>query len=376
MAKRILSIAGTRPEAIKFAPLVPLLARHHGIEHRLIATGQHGALFHAALADFGLAADGDLALRNADPDDFADRVAGAMPGLVAAFAPDLLLVQGDTTSAWAAARAAAALGVPIGHVEAGLRSGNPALPWPEERNRREIDAVSALLFAPSPAAAANLAGHPGTVHVTGNSGIDALLDMRARLPLTLHDSAPKLILVTCHRREAIPRLPDLAAALLHLARRADVIILLPVHGNPAIDGPLRARLGGHARIRLEPPLAYPDLIRLMESAHLLLTDSGGLQEEAPALGLPTLILRETTERPEPIAGGNARLVGLDPARIVAETTRLLDDAGAHGAMAHPSFPYGRGDAAPRIVAAIAAWLDLPAAPPPGLAAPARVARLA
>lgn len=373
IAKRILSIAGTRPEAIKFAPLMPLLAGRHGIEHRLIATGQHGALFHAALADFGLAADGDLALPNADPDDFADRVAGAMPGLVAAFAPDLMLVQGDTTSAWAAARAAAALGVPIGHVEAGLRSGDPALPWPEERNRREIDALSTLLFAPSPAAAANLAGHAGMVHITGNSGIDALLDMRARMPLTLHDSALKLILVTCHRREAIPRLPDLAAALRDLAARTDVVILLPVHGNPAIDGPLRARLGRHPRIRLESPLAYPDLLRVMEAAHLLLTDSGGLQEEAPALGLPALILRDRTERPEPVASGNARLVGLDPARIVAEATHLLDDAHAHAAMSRPSFPYGRGDAAPRIVAAIAAWLDLPAAALPAPAMPARPA---
>ena len=356
---RILSIAGTRPEAIKLAPLVRRLDRHPMIEHRLIATGQHGSAFHEALLWFGLAADGDLELPNPDPDSFAAALGATLPRLIRDFVPDLLLVQGDTTSAWAAALTAAAMGVPVGHVEAGLRSGNPTLPWPEERNRFEIDGVSTLLFAPSSRAAANLVGLPGRSFVTGNTGIDALLEMRARQPITLHDSARKLILVTCHRNEAIPRLADLAQALIRLADSPDVDIVLPVHGNPAIAGRLRTLLAGHPRLRIERPMPYPDLVRLMDAAHILLTDSGGLQEEGPALGLPTLVLRDLTERPEVVASGNARLIGLDPDRIVAETLALLDDDDAHAAMSRPAFPYGQGDAARRISDAIADWAGLP-----------------
>ena len=369
--KRILTIAGTRPEAIKLAPLVRLLDRHPGFEHRLVATGQHKAAFHEALAYFDVVADTDLALPNLSPDGFATEIANSMPDLVTMFAPDLILVQGDTTSAWAAALTAHAAGIPVGHVEAGLRSGRPDLPFPEERNRREIDAIARLLFAPSEAAADNLIDCPGETYVTGNTGIDALLEMRARMPLTLHDSARKVILVTCHRREAIPRLPDLARALLRIAAREDVEIVLPVHGNPAVAGPIHALLDDHPRISLEPPMPYPALVRLMDAAHLLLTDSGGLQEEAPALGLPTLVLRDNTERPESIDSGNARLVGLDPARIVQATEHLLDHPAAHAAMARPAFPYGKGDSASRIVAAITSWFGIPAGFVLESAAPAR-----
>ena len=358
--RRILTIAGTRPEAIKLAPLVRLLAMHPTIEHRLVATGQHGAAFHEALAHFDVETDGDLALSNPGGDAFGDLLAPEVAALVEAFAPDLVLVQGDTTSAWTTALACAAIGVPVGHVEAGLRTGDPMLPWPEERNRIEIDQLSALLFAPSENAAMNLAGLPGEVHVTGNTGIDALMEIRGRAPLTLHDGGRKLLLVTCHRREAIPRLPELASALERLARREDVTIMLPVHGNPSVGEPLRALLGRHPRIAPVPPLPYPDLVRIMDAAHLLLTDSGGLQEEAAALGLPTLVLRDNTERPEPVAQGNASLVGLDPARIVRAAGRLLDHPAAHAAMSRPIFPYGRGDAAPRTLEAIVRWLNLPA----------------
>jgi UDP-N-acetylglucosamine 2-epimerase (non-hydrolysing) len=357
---RILSIAGTRPEAIKFAPLVRVLSHRTGVEHRLIATGQHGSAFHRTLDWFGLTADRDLDLPNPDPDTFAAALGATLPSLIREHSPDLVLVQGDTTSAWATALTVAAMGVPVGHVEAGLRSGNPRLPWPEERNRIEIDGVSTLLFAPSATAAANLIGLPGRTFVTGNTGIDALMEMRARLPLTVHDGGRKLILVTCHRGEAIPRLPDLARALIRLADRPDVDILLPVHGNPAVAGPLRALLAGKPGLRIEPPMPYPDLVRALDAAHILLTDSGGLQEEAPALGLPTLVLRDITERPEPIASGNARLIGLDPDRIVAETLALLDGDGLHAAMSRPVFPYGKGDAARHIADAIADWAALPA----------------
>jgi UDP-N-acetylglucosamine 2-epimerase (non-hydrolysing) len=356
--KRILSIAGTRPEAVKLAPLVRRLRDHAGFSSHLVATGQHGGGFHRALADFGLAVDGDLALPNDGPEAFAEELARHVPRLIDALAPDLVLVQGDTTSAWATALAAAACGVPIGHVEAGLRSGDINEPWPEERNRQEIDALSTLLFAPSEQAAANLARLPGQVHVTGNTGIDALLEMRDRNPLTLHDGARRTVLVTCHRGEAVARLPDLAAALIAIAERPEVELLLPVHGNPAIGGPLRLLLADHPRIHLSAPLTYPEMIRVMTRAHLLLTDSGGLQEEAPALGLPTLVLRDRTERPEVVASGNAVLVGLDPARIVLATHHLLDDPRAHAAMSRPAFPYGRGDASARIVEAIARWLGL------------------
>jgi UDP-N-acetylglucosamine 2-epimerase (non-hydrolysing) len=356
--KRILAIAGTRPEAVKFAPLIRRLRDHDGLVTHVVATGQHGAAFHRSFADFGLEVDGDLALPNAGAEAFAEELARHAPKLIEAMAPDLLLVQGDTTSAWATALAGAACGVPIGHVEAGLRSGNAREPWPEERNRQEIDALSTLLFAPSEAAAGNLVGLSGEIHVTGNTGIDALLEMRDRQPLTLHEAATRLVLVTCHRGEAIPRLPDLAAALIRIAQRPDIEILLPVHGNPAIGGPLRALLSGQPRIRLVDPLSYPEMVRLMTQAHLLLTDSGGLQEEAPALGLPTLVLRDNSERPEVIASGNAALVGLDPDRVVRATLHLLDDQLAHAAMSRPAFPYGRGDASLRIVEAITRWLHL------------------
>ena len=352
---RVLSIAGTRPEAIKFAPLIHALAERPGIASLLVATGQHRALFHEALEPFGLSADVDLALPNHEIDSFCAALRQATARLIDDLAPDLILVQGDTSSAWAAAQAAAALGVPVGHVEAGLRSGDPDLPWPEERNRREIDALSSLLFAPTPAAVDNLADARGEVHLTGNTGIDALLWMRSRQPPLLHDSMPRLILVTCHRREALFHLPAVADALLAIAERPDVRLHLPLHPNPAVAPVLTALLGRHPRILLEPALPYPALVRMLDAAHLLLTDSGGLQEEAPALGLPTLVLREVTERPESIACGTARLVGLNPRRIVGETLRLLDNPSAHAAMAVPAFPYGRGDAARRIVTAIESW---------------------
>ena len=350
----IVSIAGTRPEAIKFAPLLRAFAARDDIAHIFVATGQHRALFHTALNEFGLAADIDLALPNDGIEAHAAALTEALPPLLRRLAPDLVLVQGDTTSAWAAARIAAAGGIPVGHVEAGLRSGDALNPWPEERNRREIDALATLLFAPSAAALANLAGLKGRAILTGNTGIDALLWMRGNTAPRQHDPATRLILVTCHRRESIARLGDVAHALLALAARKEVRLHLPLHPNPALR-PLRDALAGHPRILVEPAIGYGDLVRLLATADLLLTDSGGLQEEAPALGLPMLVLRDTSERPEVIASGNARLTGLDPARIVAEATRLLDDPAAHAAMSRPAFPYGDGHAAARIVAAILAW---------------------
>lgn len=335
------------------------------IDCRVVATGQHGALFDEALAAFDVGTAEHLHLADAaHPITGLSRALdAAMPDLLARHQPDIVLVQGDTTSARAAAEAAARCGVPVGHVEAGLRSGDPLLPWPEEGNRIAIDAIADLLFAPSAGAAENLRreGVPGGISITGNSGVDALLMMRDRASAArLHDSAFRLILATVHRRDAIgPPLERICAALALIARRDDVRIALPVHPNPRIGGPVRAILGRIPRVDLIDPLPYPDMIALLDRAHLVLSDSGGLQEEAPALGVPMLALRDNSERPEVIAAGNVRLVGSKTATILATATELLDDPAAHAAMARPAFPYGRGDAADAILDTVEDWHRAP-----------------
>lgn len=349
---RIAAIGGTRPEAIKLAPLMQVMRSRADMDFTQIGTGQHPEMFDQALSEFGLAADINLALPNYN-DSFAGEAERRIADLLAQLRPDLVLVQGDTNSAWAAARAAHGLGLTIGHVEAGLRSGDPQMPWPEERNRREIDAHATLLFAPSAEAAHNLAGREG-VFVTGNTGIDALEYIRPKAQAARRADGRKTILVTAHRRETIPRIDGICDALLRIAARPDVVIHFPVHPNPAIKARVERRLTDQA-IFLEPPLPYGALAALLTRATLVITDSGGLQEEAPALGIPALILRDITERPEVVASGNAELVGLDPGAIVASANRLLDDPVAYAAMARPVFPYGRGDAAQRIADAIAAW---------------------
>lgn len=354
---RILSIAGTRPEAIKLAPLALAAARRPGIEHRLVGTGQHDHLFHQVIGAFGVTLDRDLGLRRAGQsiDELAAAVETEVKALAHALRPHLLVVQGDTTTAWAAARAGHSAGLAVGHVEAGLRSHDPLLPWPEERNRVEIDALATLLFAPTALSAQNLRAEPavrGHVTITGNTGIDALLAMRDRLP-TATPTDRRLILATCHRRENMGSpLDRICDALLRLAARGDVVIRLPVHPNPAIRCPVLGRLGGVPGIELIDPLGYPEMVAAMASATLILSDSGGLQEEAPALGVPLLVLRDNSERPEAFATGNLALVGSDADRIVAAATRLLDDPAAHAAMAHPAFPYGDGTASEKILDAI------------------------
>lgn len=361
MRTRILSVAGTRPEAIKLAPIALAAALRPRLDHRLVATGQHDALFEQVTEAFGVEVDCRLAL--AEPgqsiEALAARVADAVKRLTDELAPALVLVQGDTTTAWAAAKAAHAMGVPVGHVEAGLRSHDMALPWPEERNRVEIDAIATLLFAPTEDARRNLlaeAAVGGAIHVTGNTGIDALLAMRARLAPSPPRDGRKLILVTCHRRENIGAgIAGICDALHRLAERGDVRIMLPVHPNPAVRAGVEMALAGTS-VELVAPLGYPEMVAHCAGSHLILSDSGGLQEEAPALGVPLLVLRENSERPEALACGNIALVGTDSDRIVAEATRLLDDPAAHAAMAQPAFPYGRGDAAEKILDIIEDWL--------------------
>lgn len=356
----IVSVVGTRPEAIKIAPIVIEARRRLGLSHRLVATGQHAALFDAALAGFGIAADDRLHRAAAADAPRVDRLA-ALEADVAAhlqqLGPDLVLVHGDTDSACAAARAAASLGLPIGHVEAGLRSGDPDRPWPEERNRREIDACAVLLFAPTPGNAANLVGSTATVVVTGNTGIDALRIALPALP-TRERALPgvRRLLVTCHRRENQgDRLHGICAALRRIADRGDVLITVSLHPNPAVGPVISAQLGDHPRIRLMPPLDHHAMLAAIRDADVVLSDSGGIQEEAPTLGTPLLVLREETERPEAVESGHCRIIGSRPDRIIAETERLLDDPAAHAAMARPGQPFGTGDAAIKILDAIELW---------------------
>jgi UDP-N-acetylglucosamine 2-epimerase (non-hydrolysing) len=368
-------VLGTRPEAIKLAPVArALLAR--GIRPSLVFTGQHPGL---DPAEFGLAGFPATHLDCAgeeNPHAHVQRVTAAvLPTL--GLVPDLLIVQGDTSSALGAALAAFTAAVPLAHVEAGLRTHDPALPWPEEEYRTAIDAGADLLFAPTHAAEANLRAEqaPGRIHVTGNTGVDSVLSVVAHLPPpTLHDGGMPRLLVTCHRRESWDEgLESIAAALIKLARGGSARIDMVLHPNAFVAETMQRLLGGVPGISLVEPCAHADLVRRMRDADLVLSDSGGIQEEAPALGVPLLVLREKTERPEGLAAGNARLVGTSTERIVAEARRLLGDPVERAAMGRRSFPYGDGHAAPRIAEIIEQWLEARGALPMGPSAVPRTA---
>jgi UDP-N-acetylglucosamine 2-epimerase (non-hydrolysing) len=304
---------------------------------------------------FGIRAD--LAL-NADPSSLDRLCVSLLSGIteaIARTAPDWVIVQGDTASALAGALAGQFARVPVAHVEAGLRSGDPANPWPEEINRKLIATLADLHFAPTEAAALALRAEnvpTARIHITGNTGLDALRLIRAKLtPARPPPGGRRKILATCHRRESFgPAMNRIAAALRQIAERDDVVLTVPMHPNPAAGGVLGGALAACANVELTPPLDYPDFVATLAASHLVLTDSGGVQEEAPALGIPVLVLRDTTERPEGIVAGTALLVGTDPDRIVAETCRLLDDLEAHTTMARAHSPYGDGLAADRIAA--------------------------
>ncbi|MGH9788584.1 MAG: non-hydrolyzing UDP-N-acetylglucosamine 2-epimerase, partial [Candidatus Acidiferrales bacterium] len=343
MPLKILSIFGTRPEAIKLAPVIKALrARPPEFASRVCVTGQHRELLDQVLRLFDIRPDHDLAVMQPDQSLFAStaRILTALEPVLQQEQPDWVIVQGDTTTAFAASLAAFYARVPVAHVEAGLRSQNLAQPFPEEANRRLADALTTLFFAPTEGARQNLLaeGVPDSrIRVTGNTVIDALLDVAARpydfsqgprasLPLNADGSGRRIILVTAHRRESFgEQLRALCGAIRAVAERfPDAQVVYPVHLNPNVQQPVRELLGGFKNISLLEPLDYEPFVHLMKRSTLILTDSGGLQEEAPSLGVPVLVMREVTERPEGVAAGAARVVGTDPAKILAAAAELLD----------------------------------------------------
>jgi UDP-N-acetylglucosamine 2-epimerase (non-hydrolysing) len=366
---RVLSIFGTRPEAIKLAPVVAELRKRAGIVSQVAVTGQHREMLDQVLGLFGIRPEYDLNLmeKNQALSKLAGSILELLQPVFQSFRPDWVLVQGDTTTAAVAALAAFYARVKVGHVEAGLRSHNKWSPFPEEVNRRLAGAVADLHFAPTEQSRQNLLreGVPASqVAVTGNTVIDALHWVEAQPwdPSSLGEAgraleAPgaKLVLVTAHRRENFGEpIIRVCEALRHLAQRYHdgIRVFYPVHRNPNIWEPVHRLLGGIPNIILSPPLEYLPLVHLMKRSYLVLTDSGGMQEEAPALGVPALVLREVTERPEAVACGNVRLVGTDRERIVSEAARLLDDPQERQSMARAVGPYGDGRAAQRIVSAL------------------------
>jgi UDP-N-acetylglucosamine 2-epimerase (non-hydrolysing) len=364
--RRVLSVFGTRPEAVKMAPVVERLRHTPDVEARVCVTAQHRQMLDQVLALFDIVPDFDLDVM--EPDQalapLTEAILRSLDPVLEQFQPDWLLVQGDTTTVLAAALLAYYRRIRVGHVEAGLRTGDKWQPFPEEINRRVAGVVADLHFAPTARARDNLLREgvaPERVVVTGNPVIDALQTIAARPydptngPLAGLPFDRRLILVTAHRRENFGApLERIFEALRRLAERYrdDVAFVYPVHLNPNVRGPAQRLLGGIPNISLLDPLDYLPMVHLLSRSTFVLTDSGGLQEEGPALGKPVLVMREVTERPEAIEAGTARLVGTDADRIEAEARRLLDDPAAYGEMAHAANPFGDGHAAERIVEAL------------------------
>ena len=367
---KVLTVFGTRPEAIKMAPLIAELERHAGrIDNRNCLTGQHKDMVEPLIALFGIRVDHDLQLmrENQTLEHITVAVLQEVGRILREEKFDLLLVQGDTTTSMAAALAAFYAGVKIGHVEAGLRTFDKQNPYPEESNRKIIDAVADLFFAHTEMAKQHLLNEgiaESAIAVTGNTVIDALLDVASR-PYSL-DGTPlaalpfdtrKIVLVTAHRRESFgDPFESLCAGLRDLALkyRNEIVLVYPVHRNPNVRAVVNRMLAGIDNVVLTDPLEYLQLVHLMKRCHLVLTDSGGLQEEAPSLGKPVLVMRKTTERQEGVAAGTVKLVGTDATEIVREASRLIDDEVAYRAMANRVNPYGDGTASAQIVQRILA----------------------
>lgn len=349
------------------APLAKALANANGLKNYVCVTAQHREMLDQVLNLFDIQPDFDLNLMRPGQDlyDITSQALVGLRDVLRETGADRVLVHGDTTTTLAASLAAYYERIPVGHVEAGLRTGNIYSPWPEEINRRLASVIADLHFAPTPKARDNLLAEgtkPENVIVTGNTVVDALLSVSARLDddevfaseigktLPAIDPKRRLILVTGHRRESFGGgFERICAALARLADRDDVQIIYPVHLNPNVQEPVRRLLGSSDAVSLVAPMDYLPFVALMKRAHIILTDSGGIQEEGPSLGKPVLVMRDTTERPEAVEAGTVKLVGTDTDRIVAETTRLLDDANAYGAMSRASNPYGDGAACQRII---------------------------
>ena len=367
---KVVTIMGTRPEAIKLAPVINELRRMPDTETVVVSSGQHRELLDQMLEQFEIAPDIDLGMMRPQQ-QLSDLTADLIRGLgetLAALRPDWVVVQGDTTTALCGALAAFYETVPVAHVEAGLRTGNDLSPFPEEANRRLVACLASLHLCPTPGSASNLireAVPAERVVVTGNTVIDSLLWAveRARL---LQPPVPRTrlrrILLTVHRRESHGEaIAGVCEAVRTLALRSDTEIVFPVHRNPAVLDVVMPRLSGVEGVQLCKPLDYLSLVNVLDSCDLVLTDSGGLQEEAPTLGKPVLVLRDTTERPEAVEAGVARLVGTDPFVIVNAAETLLDDAAAYAAMALPQNPFGDGQASRRIVQTLAEQCGIPLA---------------
>jgi len=371
---KVLTVIGTRPEAIKMAPVLMKLAETPGIESRLCVTAQHRDMLDQALALFDLQPDVDLDIMRPGqtPSEVTAAVVRALDPVLAKYVPGIVLVHGDTTTTFSAALAAFYRGIPVGHVEAGLRTGDMRAPWPEEANRRLTATLSAIHFAPTERAKENLLREgvaAGQILVTGNTVIDALLWMKHRLDTDVETSTQigsrfgflrdghRLVLITGHRRENFGDGFDaICRAIAALAERhPDVDFLYPVHLNPNVQEPVNRILSGHSNVHLVEPLDYRSCVWAMEKSYLILTDSGGIQEEAPSLGKPVLVMREVTERPEAIEAGTAMLVGANFNQISDGVGSLLTDDALYRRMAETRNPYGDGHAAEAIVNGLLAF---------------------
>ncbi|MBC8166568.1 MAG: UDP-N-acetylglucosamine 2-epimerase (non-hydrolyzing) [Bryobacteraceae bacterium] len=357
---RALLILGTRPEAIKLSPLVRAMRSAADFEAKVCSTGQHREMLDQVLSIFNIKPDYELSVMTpGQPLALStSNIMAALGPVMENCRPDCVIVQGDTTTAFCGALSGFYCGVPVAHVEAGLRTWDMRQPFPEEMNRVLVTRLAALHFAPTTQAAENLRaeGVPeSSVWVTGNTGIDAVLHVRDGLERgELHGAhhlavGKKLVLVTAHRRENFgSRMESICRALVRIAQRSDAEIVYPVHLNPNVRGPVEDHLAGVPGVKLIPPVDYVSFVDLMRQAHIILTDSGGIQEEAPSLGKPVLVLRDKTERPEAVEAGTVRLVGTSEDGIVAEVERLLDDGDAYRAMVRVHSPYGDGHASERI----------------------------
>ncbi|MGE4546030.1 MAG: non-hydrolyzing UDP-N-acetylglucosamine 2-epimerase [Pedobacter sp.] len=370
--KKILTVFGTRPEAIKMAPVVKELQRHpHQFETKVCVTAQHRQMLDQVLDLFEIHPDYDLDIMKPGQSltDVTCNVLKRLAPVLEDFQPDVLLVHGDTTTTMAASLAAFYQKIDVGHVEAGLRTGNIYSPWPEEMNRRLAGAVTRYHFPPTECSRENLLREgvaPEAIYVTGNTVIDALLDVveKVRNDSALQnnmatrfgflDKDKRLVLVTGHRRENFgDGFENICQALKVIANsNPDVEIVYPVHLNPHVQEPVHRLLSDCPSVHLIEPQGYLPFVYLMDRSYLIITDSGGVQEEAPALGKPVLVMRETTERPEAVDAGTVKLVGTDAARIVAEAEKLLSNEAAYQVMSRAHNPYGDGQAAEKIVTAL------------------------